>query len=634
MFDNLNKIYDIGFAIELDGSGNPTLRIEKSEFFKNKTSIIQLNNVENITMAMNKDELYSDVKVGSKEYNIDSNLTLPPFRLKGFREEVYSFAGQCNEEKQLNLLNDFVIDSNEIEDALVNGNTDRLNDIFLIDTDSLIRGLKNAPFSASVVQGTNDVVILSKLVDTTATFITNGVTTNDLVFNLTSGGQSTITSVDSEIQLTINFIFSGGTGDTYRIVAPPFTYNDAYANYNKINNWANDLPNALVKRLATGSTDGFEADLTSPITINTFPTTVEPIIYDNEISDPGGNYNNVTGLYSSPVDGLIGLKVDNVLTIIGDLGTEKIIASNATNNNGGKKFKPVVVIGANHFLILNKGVVSYNTLSTVLGSSYKCSVSLKYPTDTLGTLGRSIDGNLSTAPTLIVSVSTTKKVVSFTFKNTSLSFQSFSFYIDIADDEQVDGISFSNDDLLTLEIEDISLKPLPKVNIETGLTRRSSNGDSLQVFSNTKALSATAENETLAGKFSFSEASFPVISGDTVESFHVITLVDGVNVVVEILSVGILGLDSTFQTILVDDGGGDLVDILPENFNSYIYTLEKPTTKEEFDDIIENQELSIDFNIDGQTNIKCIRESVKRHVKTGQTEFVLKSNQKVNPNGN
>ena len=632
LFDNLNKIYNIGFAIELDGSGNPTLRVERSEFFKNNTSIIQLNKVQEVSMSLNKDELYSDVKVGSKEYSIDSSLSLPPFKLRGFRDEVYNFSGQCNEEKQLNLLNDFVIDSNEIEDALVNVNNDRLNNIFLINTRSPNEAVKNSTFSASVSEGTNDVLIASKLVDTTATFITDGVTTNDLVFNLTAGGQSVITSVDSEIQLTINFIFSSTLGDTYRIVSPPFTYNDEYANYNKINNWATDLPNALIKRLGTGSTDGFEADLTADIVVNTFPTTIQPIIYDNEISDPGGNYNNATGVYTSPVDGLIGLKASNTLNITGDLGVERIIASNATNNNGAKKFKPVIVLGDNNFLILNKGIVFY-TMVTTLGSSYKISFSLKFPTDPLGVQGKSISGDISSAPTIIVRVITNKKTATFTFKNTSLSFQSFSFYLDVADDEQVGTMSFNNESINSLEVKDISLKALPKVSIQTGLRRFSSNGDILQTFSNTESLSAINENEILVGGFSFSEASFPVLTGDTIESFHTITLVDGLNVVVRVLGTGLF-VTSSFETILLDDGGGDLVDILPENFNAYIYRLEKPITKEEFDDILNNQELSIDFNIDGQTNIKCIRESVERNVKTGIANFVLKSNQKVNPNGN
>ena len=85
---------------------------------------------------------------------------------------------------------------------------------------------------------------------------------------------------------------------------------------------------------------------------------------------------------------------------------------------------------------------------------------------------------------------------------------------------------------------------------------------------------------------------------------------------------------------MVDDGGGELVDIFPEDFNAYIYDIQKPTTKVEFDNIISNQDLSIEFNIDGVTNIKGIRESIKRNVKTGMTEFILKSKQKIEPNGN
>ena len=52
--------------------------------------------------------------------------------------------------------------------------------------------------------GTSTSVIASKLVDSTATFITLNVRTGDVVHNDTLGTAATVVSVDSETQLTLN----------------------------------------------------------------------------------------------------------------------------------------------------------------------------------------------------------------------------------------------------------------------------------------------------------------------------------------------------------------------------------------------------------------------------------------------
>lgn len=62
----------------------------------------------------------------------------------------------------------------------------------------------NVPFPATVTTGFNTSVTANSLVDSAATFITDGVTTGDIVYNTTSGLAATVVNVSSETTLTLN----------------------------------------------------------------------------------------------------------------------------------------------------------------------------------------------------------------------------------------------------------------------------------------------------------------------------------------------------------------------------------------------------------------------------------------------
>jgi microcystin-dependent protein len=67
--------------------------------------------------------------------------------------------------------------------------------------------------------GTNDSTSTNKLIDSTATFITDGVTVNKIVYNSTDGTFSYVTSVDSETELTLADDIFTATSKTYYIYA-------------------------------------------------------------------------------------------------------------------------------------------------------------------------------------------------------------------------------------------------------------------------------------------------------------------------------------------------------------------------------------------------------------------------------
>jgi hypothetical protein len=67
---------------------------------------------------------------------------------------------------------------------------------------------------------------ITKVIDSNATFVTDGVAVNDVVLNDTSQDHSIVLSVDSETQLTVEEFHHGdgdNVGNTYRIVNPSGT---------------------------------------------------------------------------------------------------------------------------------------------------------------------------------------------------------------------------------------------------------------------------------------------------------------------------------------------------------------------------------------------------------------------------
>ena len=70
-----------------------------------------------------------------------------------------------------------------------------------------------------VTSGTNTTATAFKLISSTATFITNNITTGDVVHNDTDETAATVVSVDSETQLTLNANIFTATAKLYAVYA-------------------------------------------------------------------------------------------------------------------------------------------------------------------------------------------------------------------------------------------------------------------------------------------------------------------------------------------------------------------------------------------------------------------------------
>lgn len=80
----------------------------------------------------------------------------------------------------------------------------------------------------SVAEGTNDTVLVGHLVDSTATFITDGVQPGDIVGDGNSGAFTTVVAVNSETEIQITDNIFGTTGQPYYIYLDEYKMENAF----------------------------------------------------------------------------------------------------------------------------------------------------------------------------------------------------------------------------------------------------------------------------------------------------------------------------------------------------------------------------------------------------------------------
>jgi len=104
LFEEMDKKFNLGFAIEPDGAGGFQVRIEETSYFQSQASDIRLENVRGLTYKLDKDDLYANVEIGSDIFDTALGLSYPPVHIRAFRTENYTVLGTCNTDKTLNLV--------------------------------------------------------------------------------------------------------------------------------------------------------------------------------------------------------------------------------------------------------------------------------------------------------------------------------------------------------------------------------------------------------------------------------------------------------------------------------------------------------------------------------------------------
>lgn len=143
LFNELRKKLRIYMAVEYDAGNNPYLRIEnEGYFFSNLTNLMTFTDIpDNTLQEYDIQRNFNRINIGSSttELQEDSVVYYPQDVYTGWSETVYVGCGTCTGDKDstLNLVSDFIIDSNVIYEALNWGATDYANDekLFMFNYD-------------------------------------------------------------------------------------------------------------------------------------------------------------------------------------------------------------------------------------------------------------------------------------------------------------------------------------------------------------------------------------------------------------------------------------------------------------------------------------------------------------------
>ena len=141
MFKELDKKLNLAIGIDESG-GVPRIRIEEADFFYAATTSATLTNAIDVTQGIDRGLLYSVLVIGSKKWiRIMSNEeagSLSPNISDGFIDIEYHINGACNTNAKLDLVSNYIIDTNIIEDVLENNDGASANmatydrDVFMV----------------------------------------------------------------------------------------------------------------------------------------------------------------------------------------------------------------------------------------------------------------------------------------------------------------------------------------------------------------------------------------------------------------------------------------------------------------------------------------------------------------------
>jgi hypothetical protein len=254
LFLNMHKLFNLAMYIDLSGA-KPDLVIETTDTVRNVPgSPIAFDNLDNMKRTYMTELLYSKVLTGSEETQSDDGGTFAfaDVRYLSFKKEEFHLAGECNIDNSLDLVKTYIIDSNVIEDVLINAIEDHDETVFIVETD------------------------------------------------FDHGGNDHATAFDT--------FDPGGSPPAPSVYNEGLTTKQSIADYWQPQGLANDLT-----LLLGDGNDGFEAKLSADIGL-TVSLVRNPAATGLElatvVSDPNANYNNVTYYYDAPSDGFYRFALD------------------------------------------------------------------------------------------------------------------------------------------------------------------------------------------------------------------------------------------------------------------------------------------------------------------------------------
>lgn len=603
LFMELDKKTNLSFAIEpSSGYSQFQLRLEPTEYFEQDSEILKLNDVLGIIMSFNRDALYSHIDIGSKDFDDFVLLSYPPINFKAFKEENYTILGQCNIDKGLNLVSNYVIDTNVIEKLLTTGSSDTKYDkkTFLIVTDG-VNCIKYKEYDEPVAYGLITSVVANQLNDSGNDFVAAGVLVGDMVVNMDDNSISYVVAPITTNTLTLNDDIFLSTGENYQIRTSPYNYNDPLTNINVVTRYLGGLPNSVIKKYSVGATSNFHAGITTPISLSV-PSTIAAINFDDDSTPPffddGGNYNISTFEYQIPTSGLYGFETNVPLRLNGALDTTNLASPTSLSFNfGGSGGSYLTQI--EYLANLSAGFIYVFSLD--IDNQYGNSILLSNTGDIIPSGGT---GGVVTYTFVVdysqkTTLTTVESYLTLVFNNSTLSGKSYN-------------------------ITNITVYRTPYFNIRTSFVRRDNAGAELQSFFLDDVV-VLNHLEFQRNNFTLFSKTFPAFNGEKISVRLELTSLSGSSMTANTVNNEV----TDFKTILIDDGGGDILPVDPKTFPIYQYKFEKAIPYSKFLDMKNNPSKAILFSKNQSNHLFGYRNDIQYDREKGTCSFNLRSRTKI-----
>lgn len=153
LFNELSKKYNLWIFATEDAFGDPLLVLETEDYFITAETGPGIFNIADLIRKVDTKRLYATVDVGSDKA-ITELLTanpLPFVVLLGFTKETFHFKGVCNTDASLDLVNQWIIDTDVIYQIVEQDNDEYDEDVVIIQYD---RSTNKATQGQYLFQGT------------------------------------------------------------------------------------------------------------------------------------------------------------------------------------------------------------------------------------------------------------------------------------------------------------------------------------------------------------------------------------------------------------------------------------------------------------------------------------------------
>jgi hypothetical protein len=143
LFSEVNKKINIGMYVDYSNP-LPTIVIDRVRNIRTGNTIFRALNILGLKETIDESELYSSVRLGSTTVNDniyvapETGLLFPEnISFVGFKEEQFFVLSQCNIDRELDLVSQWVISANVIETAFIHKENTYDNNIFFIMCDKV-----------------------------------------------------------------------------------------------------------------------------------------------------------------------------------------------------------------------------------------------------------------------------------------------------------------------------------------------------------------------------------------------------------------------------------------------------------------------------------------------------------------